>query len=652
MIYVQLGFIQNCINWIVDNIISPVFETLSNITSTIFKTVFEKVLQPLFVMLWGFQYELIKRIFLEFITELLYRLEVTVLTILNAVERGFRVFAGLEPVYVKGKATGSLLLALAQSGYIMRAFFIITFVSILLCIMFAILGTVKSMGDMEGKLPIGKVMRATARSLLILILIPMTSLFFILLGDAILKQIDIATKPGRGGIADTIFVMSTLDAVKESDYPDAALYNSTSRAVALKKANDEERKSAAEFGLNDKYRKPFYDNGKDAWSNEILVKKVFDLKRMDFVVGIGGGVLFIYLIGTAGLAVVARIFDILTLLVVQPFFAATMPLDDGERHKKWMDMFLAKLVSGYGLLVGMNVYLGISSLIISGKVRFFGEGTTEAVDYLVRLLFLGVGAYAVLQAGPMVTSIMNVQAGRQEGMALAYSSDIMATPAGALAGMLGSGINNIMGRVWNRITGKGGAGSTMYEQNVNGQNTMNSPNTFGQPWNQLNAYNGQDNAFMGTRPALGPYGGYMPMYGGTYTPPAGMFGAPSEQGYSYASDIYGSGTGAPTEQGYNYSTDIYGKDNDVSDNGSKKQSMADLIGAGLGDNSTGDSNGNTDIRQSMMNMLGVDGKVEGLDDADIMAELKQNDGSMSDILGAGGVIEPGSFAQNNQDVDI
>ena len=54
---------------------------------------------------------------------------------------------------------------------------------------------------------------------------------------------------------------------------------------------------------------------------------------------------------------------------------------------------------------------------------------------------------------------------------------------------------------------------------------------------------------------------------------------------------------------------------------------------------------------TMMNMLGIDSKVEGLDDADIMADLKFNDGSMSDILGAGGVIEQDPFSINNQDAE-
>lgn len=599
MVYVQLGFIQKCIDWIVDNIISPVFGFLSDIVGGIFKSVFEKVLQPLFVKLWGFQWELIKSIAIRIISEFLYKLEVTVLSILNAAEHGFRIFAGLEPVYDReDKPIGSLLLALAKSEYIIRALLILTIVSIVLCFLFALLGTVKSLGDLEGRLPIGKVMRATAKSLLILILIPVTSLFFITLGDALLKQMDISTRPGSGGMADAIFVMSTLDAVKE-DYPDAKLYNSSTRAVALKGAVEG---SASDFGLNDKYRKPFYDNGKVAWSDSERVRSIFDITRIDYMVGIGGGVLFIYLIGTAGLAIVARIFDILTLLLVQPFFAATMPLDDGERHKKWMDMFLAKLVSGYGLLVGMNVYLGIAAIIISGKVRFFGEGTTEAVDYLVRLLFLGVGAYAVIQAGPMVTTIMNVQAGRQEAMTLAYSSGIMATPAGALAGMVGNGISNILGRAWNRITGEGNVKGQAAAEQLGAQNIQDVPNAFGQSWNRANAYNGQDNAFNGTRPEVKPLtpDGY-----GAYTPPAGMFGVPSASGYDYSADAHGKGNGA-------------------ADTGNIKQSMEELIGTGAGLEEGHNDEFTVGTNQSMADMIGAEGKIAEAEDIEFFKDIKDD----------------------------
>ena len=675
MDYVQLGFISECVDYVIDHIISPAFNKIMEIVSYVHKIVFGKVLEPMLARVFGLQVELFKTIIINILSQWLYKLEVTVLKVLGALEKAFRTFAGLEPVYVNGEKKGSLLLALTQSNYVMRALLILSFVGIVLCFLFAVLATVKSMADLEGQKPIGKVMRATAKSLLTLIMVPIISLFFVVLGDTVLKQVDIATKTGEGTLADAIFVMSTLDAVREDDFngyigfKDAKVYNSSTRAAALKTAG---AGTASDYGLNDKYRKPYYDQGVEAWGSLTTVLKVFDIRRIDYVVGIGGGLLYIYMIGASALVVIARVFDMLTLILVSPFFASTMPLDEGERYKKWTDTFLGKMVSGYGLIVGMNVYLGIVELIISGKVKFFGEGTTEAIDYLVRLLFMAVGAYAITQTGPIVTSIMNVQMARREAMAIAYGSSIMATPVTTVGGWIGKGLSNVLGRAWNNITGKGnlkgGAGAPGMTEALN----QNTPNAFGQPQYNM-AYAGPGNAFNGSRP-VGMNGGYgvnvvpdmngVPGYGpSVVVTPGGVNTQGTVPGW-----MPGSGYAVHGAGGYANMTGGYGT---APGTGYAGNGMADLIGAGLnnagaaynvsGSNSFGANNGGytgagigapgdaysnsggiyadgaldnnmtiseayaTQQHNSMVDMLGADARIEGTEKPEFFEEIKNSE---------------------------
>ncbi|MBR6239106.1 MAG: hypothetical protein IKQ83_08680 [Lachnospiraceae bacterium] len=582
MVYVQLGFISKCVDYVLDHILTPAFEKLMEIITYVHKTVFSKILEPLLSRIFGAQIEFFKSLLIRYFSELFYRLEVTVLKILTAMEDAFRMFAGLEPVYYKGEKKGSLLLAVFQSPYFIRALILLTFLGILLSFLFALIGTVKGMADLEGKKPVSKVMRYMARSLLTLVLVPIMSLFFVVLGDAILKQVDTATRPGSGKLADAIFAISTLDAVKE-EISDSALYNSSTRPVALKTTASG---TASDFGILDKYRGRFYEGGKKLWGSSTEVMKFFDVKRIDYIVGIGGGMLYIYLIGTSCIVVICRIFDLLTLLIVSPFFASTMPIDDGERYKKWMDTFLAKLVSGYGLIIGMNVYLGITTIIIKGDIKFFGEGTTESIDYLVRLLFMAVGAYAVTQAGPIVTTIMNVQAGRMEGQAIARCSGIMATPVNALTGVIGKGVSNILGRAWNNISGKGNhKGQDV--PGVTDAGMKDGSNAFGQGWNNNTAYAGGGNAFDGKRPS----------------------------GHAYSDAVY---------EDISKTVDIYNKDlaqksGTAAGAGAgkpkSKTGMADLISAGVGD--------------SMADTLGIE-QGDALDEA---LGLNKGD-TMSEMLGA------------------
>lgn len=575
MVYVQLGFIQKCVDYVVDHILAPAFEKVMEIITYVHKIVFSKILEPMLARIFGIQIEFFKALLIRYFSELFYRLEVTVLKILNTIENAFRMFAGLEPVYYRGEKKGSLLLAVFQSSYFIKALVLLTFLAIILCFLFALIGTVKGMADLEGKKPVSKVMRYMARSLLTLVLVPIMSLFFVVLGDAILKQVDVATKPGKGTLADTIFAMSTLDAVKE-DFYDSDLYNSSTRAVALKKASPD---AGSDFGIQDKYRGPFYDSGQKKWGTLTEVTKIFDIKKIDYIVGIGGGILYIYLLGTSCVVVISRLFDLLTLLIVSPFFASTMPIDEGERYKKWMDTFLAKLVSGYGLVVGMNVYLGITTIIIKGDVKFFGEGTTESVDYLVRLLFMAVGAYAVTQAGPIVTTIMNVQAGRQEAQSIAQGTGIMAMPLNSFTGMIGAGISNVLGRAWNNITGKGNhKGKDV--PGATDAGLQGGSNAFGQPWYNNTAYAGGGNAFNGSRPGT----------------------------HQYSEAIY---------KDIAKSVDKYNAANILKN---KKSGMADLIGEGAGD--------------SMADTLGID-KGDSLDET---LGLKKGD-TLSEMIGTSGEAE-------------
>ncbi|MCR4763559.1 MAG: hypothetical protein K5696_08510 [Lachnospiraceae bacterium] len=440
MTYVQLGWLQDAINWVYDHALSPVFNKIQSIMSEIMKLLFENILLPILEAALSIQVELVKTLFENFIYDKLFQVSRVVLWALDAVEGTFRMFAGIDPVYVqnggKMERQGSLLLALVKSDVIRQAMLGMILASFALCFLVAVIATVKSVGDIslgdkKGR-PVGKVMRMTAQALLRFILIPVMALFMVALGDAVMKAVVIATNPHQSAVSDILFTMSTLDAVREQDFADAVYYNSSTRSAALSKADKSKASQVADFGLEDKYRLTYYrgdsvnsgiyNHKKRTLLYEVL--KTFDIRRMDYLLLIGGAILYIYLLGIMAVSMIARIFDSLLLLLVEPFFAATMPMDDGERFKKWQELFLGRLFSGYGTVVGMNVYLSVIGLVFSGKIAFFGEGTTPAVDYITRMAFTLAGAYAITQVGPVVTGILSAEAGRREGIMMTQGATI------------------------------------------------------------------------------------------------------------------------------------------------------------------------------------------------------------------------------------
>ena len=90
---------------------------------------------------------------------------------------------------------------------------------------------------MSGKRPVGEVLRQTARSLLQLILVPILALGMVVMGDAVLKSIELATRIEHVPVSRILFTMSTLDAVREDTYGDAEFYNVSTRSAALTRRN-------------------------------------------------------------------------------------------------------------------------------------------------------------------------------------------------------------------------------------------------------------------------------------------------------------------------------------------------------------------------------------------------------------------------------
>jgi hypothetical protein len=110
-------------------------------------------------------------------------------------------------------------------------------------------------------------------------------------------------------------------------------------------------------------------------------------------------------------------------------------------------MFIAKVFTGFGAAIGMRVYLMILPLIMGGNI-VFGQNTTPTMNYVIRLLFILGGAWAVYKSSSMLTTLLNFQAGQAESAA----GDMVA--GGAMSFARGAG--GIMGAAGRRLRGGSG----------------------------------------------------------------------------------------------------------------------------------------------------------------------------------------------------
>jgi len=182
----------------------------------------------------------------------------------------------------------------------------------------------------------------------------------------------------------------------------------------------------------------------------------FDLASFDYLIGFIAAVFLLFTIGVCLIIFVQRIFELVLLYIVSPYFVCMIPLDDGEKFGRWREMFVAKCFTGFGSAIGMRMYLMICPLVMGNQIRF-GTAVSPEMDYMMKLFFLAGGAWAVFKSGSLITSLLSYQAGMSEANTAAVASGMLYSyTAGAVIGKGKQAISSVFS---GRRGGHGGAGA-------------------------------------------------------------------------------------------------------------------------------------------------------------------------------------------------
>ncbi len=432
MVGVQLGWLADALNWLFKKVLNPVFDWLSNLLSTVFSWVFNNILQPVLEFVFEtFLADILHAILHQICLRLLGIMDI-LLMIVDAITSLFRIFAGLSPVtmiYKDGnenaiEVTGNLLLCIYQTPFVRGAIFALMGIGFALCFLFALIAVIRSVLDFDGKegKPVSHVLRMTASAFLKLIIAPLFGIFMILLSSAILQSIDKAFS-GSGeefSISRTIFVITTFDAVDVKKNKNRKGQNICGQSYPAT-PSDYNSSTGHSASFTDPYRKPFYVAGgdykvEDLMYNLVEIEKTFDIVKINYLQGYLLALAFILMLLASLLIFLCRIFDVILLLIMGPLFVAPMPFDDGEHYEKWQELFIGKLFGGYGMVIAMNTYLIVSAALFNGGFMLVkpGNGFSVLEDALIKLVFMIGGVFAVLNIGPLVTSILSQTAANDE----------------------------------------------------------------------------------------------------------------------------------------------------------------------------------------------------------------------------------------------
>ncbi len=396
-------------------------EIIQDVLGSIFDTVLSPVLRDAFNAIVNLLGELLQSILANWMLKIL----ITFLKLINFLEGIFNAFAGVSNVKVKDVSEGITLLEyFFRLETVQKVFLGVTAIAVVLAFMATLFAVVRSIADspFENRHPLSTVLTNAIKAAVSFMVIPITCLFVLQMSTTAIRAIN-TTMNANGAdasMSDTLFI-----------------------TVAGPAANSPKQENINKFSSGQKYE------------DMEAVKRSFDIKKINYTQAYVSCFMLFFVMIASILAFIQRIFLILVLYIVSPFFVAMMPLDGGAKFKEWRDMFVAHVISAFGPILVMKLYLLLVPIMMSDKMAYTGNATLAEA---VKLLLLIGGAFAVYNSRTLIVSIFSPQAG-----ATVAQSGIIASFIGAkMMGSMKKGASSLMSKKGGSAKGasSGGAGSS------------------------------------------------------------------------------------------------------------------------------------------------------------------------------------------------
>ena len=396
----SLGIFDSVFDWVCDKIFDPIIDWLSKILNSIFdwimNTIVIPLLMPVFEFLWNIIIANIADLFFTFI----YNGYCQFLWLLDQLQNGFDVLIGLKDVTYYSEAAGeetqtTLLQYFMNNEIIRNAVISITFIALGLSIIFAIYSVMRSTldFDFEGKRPVGKVLNSVGKTMIAFLLVTTICIVGVSLVSIVLKQTCSAISGGSdASLGRWVLAISSMDAGRENP-PVKFINQSTGQ-------------------MNEPWASLVYDG-----MDYLTFGTKIHISHIDYIIGYAS-IIFMMIVMIACLfTFIKRIFDVIILYITSPYFVSTIVLDDGEKFKKWRESFIARILIGFGSVIGLRIFLMMVPVIMNDNLKIFDSVAGDITGgYVIRLVFILGGMFAVYKSSTLLTGIISSSVAAEENM--------------------------------------------------------------------------------------------------------------------------------------------------------------------------------------------------------------------------------------------
>ncbi len=354
----------------------------TKITDTIvdvLSAVFDVLVTPLFAILKSILVILVDQVY-RLISATLRTWLYMLLKIVDFFESTFDIFSGIEPVTYKGDDK-TLLDVFISNDAMSTVLALVTVIGVVLCFVFTLYTVGKSIGTyvLENKNPVSHIVKQALKSCMMFLILPLIAYFGIQLSTVVLRSTDRAICNAMGSddtipMSTVLFLSGTFDGETNADYStgvraeylngQTSIYNEAQTIIDFKMEDLDLDLLETVLVTDGGSPNDFLSFGSGGY-NYLLV-------YIEALV-----VIIIMLCGT--FIFIRSIFDVILLYITAPLFVSTMPLDNGQVFRRWRELFIGKLISGYGVVFSMKIMLMLIPILVGGNVRLTGDSMIDAV---------------------------------------------------------------------------------------------------------------------------------------------------------------------------------------------------------------------------------------------------------------------------------
>ena len=306
----------------------------------------------------------------------LYQISKTLFKLIDGLIQCANYLCGVDPVKVDGEEVDFMQYILT-SGQIGFAFRVAALLGLIVVVVFSIIAILRTLAKEKAEGTPAQIVGRAIKSILSFLFIPLIMIVLINAGNVFMEAMYKATLQGDASLGDFLF-----------------------KAFAMESGVSEEKIDA------------FLASNVLDWRNTSDVWNLMDLSEFEFIFSwIAGGVI-LGCIGVSMMYFVSRVISIAILYIVAPFSIGASVLDEGARFKLWREQILIKFLTGYGMMLAINIFAMICLLVMNPSLVFFSEGSF--IDYLMKLLLIAGGGVSLKHVMALIGNLISSGAGSNE----------------------------------------------------------------------------------------------------------------------------------------------------------------------------------------------------------------------------------------------